>query len=194
MAILSNVTFYFVKIQNPVKAFNKIDTEWTVDVVASKADATALLKQFPKTSLKKLDHDEFKEKFKSDPPFPNEAIQHVLKFKKNHIKNGKECPEQYRPRVLWDGPDGRQDITFTKLVGNGSKGDLSYRVKETDEYGNFVELQAILVKDLIEYNSKGVTSDFGDVPLAKAPEREQVVERQGETPSNDGDFDENDPF
>lgn len=181
MALVENVTFIYTKIQNPVPAYNKVDTEWSVDVVMSKKDAKAIKKEFPKTSLKEYDNDDFVEKFGFDVPFPEQDEQFIMKFKKSHIKNGKETPEKYRPRVIQQLSDGSKvDITFEKLVGNGSKGVLSYRVKETSTYGNFVELQAILVTDLVEYKSKsgGVTDDFGDVKLSQAPV-EKVVEIQG---------------
>lgn len=184
MALLQNVTFFYTKIMNPVPAFNKADSEWVVDVVASKKDAKQIKKDFPKTSLKEYDNDEFREKFGTEPPFPNQEEQFVLKFKKSHIKGGKETPEKYRPRVIQQLENGEKvDITFDKFVGNGSKGDLSYRIKETDSYGNFVELQAILVKELVEYQSKssGVVDDFGNVTLKAAPSgKEQVAEIQGD--------------
>ena len=183
MAIVSNVTFIYTKIQNPVPAYNKVDSEWSVDVVMSKKDAKAIKKDYPKTSLKEYDNADFVEKFGFEVPFPEQDEQFIIKFKKSHIKNGKETPEKYRPRVIQELADGgRVDVTFEKLVGNGSKGDLSYRIKETDTYGNFVELQAILVKELVEYQSKagGVVDDFGAVKLAEAPAgKEKVAEVQG---------------
>jgi len=182
MALIENVTFLYAKVQNPVPAYNKVDSEWSVDVVASKADAKKIKKDFPKTSLKEFDNADFTEKFGIEPPFPKQDEQFILKFKKSHIKNGKETPEKYRPRVIQQVGDVREDITFDKLVGNGSKGTLSYRVKETDSYGNFAELQAILVTDLVEYQSKagGVTDDFGPVKLKDAPVQERVAPKQGQ--------------
>lgn len=201
MALIENVTFLYAKVQNPVPAYNKVDSEWSVDVVASKADAKKIKKEFPKTSLKEFDNTDFTEKFGIEPPFPKQDEQFILKFKKSHIKNGKETPEKYRPRVIQQVGDVREDITFDKLVGNGSKGTLSYRVKETDSYGNFAELQAILVTDLVEYQSKagGVTDDFGPVKLKDAPVQERVAPKQGNTPvvqeESEEDFDsENLPF
>lgn len=205
MATVENCTFVYTKIQSPVKAYNQVDTEWSVDVVMSKKDAKAIKKEFPKTSLKEYDNDEFQEKFGFAPPFPEQDEQFIMKFKKSHVKAGKETPEKYRPRVIQQLADGtREDITFTKLVGNGSKGVLSYRIKETSTYGNFVELQAILVTDLVEYQSKsgGVTDDFGNVALAPAPKTEQVVEIQGNPEAKakprkepEPDFDDSDiPF
>lgn len=202
MALIENVVYLYAKVQNPVPAFNKIDSEWSVDVVASKADAKKIKKEFPKTSLKEFDNADFTEKFGIEPPFPKQDEQFILKFKKSHIKNGKETPEKYRPRVIQQLEDGsREDITFDKLVGNGSKGTLSYRIKETDSYGNFAELQAILVTDLVEYQSKagGVTDDFGPVKLKDAPVQERVAPKQGNTPvvqeESEEDFNsENLPF
>ena len=183
MAIVSNVAFIYAKIMNPVPAYNKVDSEWSVDVVMSKKDAKAIKKDYPKTSLKEYDNADFVEKFGFEVPFPEQDEQFIIKFKKSHIKGGKETPEKYRPRVIQELADGsRVDVTFEKLVGNGSKGDLSYRIKETDTYGNFVELQAILVKELVEYQSKAgaVTEDFGAVKLAEAPAgKEKVAEVQG---------------
>lgn len=184
MALIENVTFLYAKVQNPVPAYNKIDSEWSVDVVASKVDAKKIKKEFPKTSLKEFDNADFTEKFGIEPPFPKQDEQFILKFKKSHIKNGKETPEKYRPRVIQQVGDEREDITFDKLVGNGSKGTLSYRIKETDTYGNFAELQAILVTDLVEYQSKsgGVVDDFGPVKLKDAPVQERVAPKQGQAP------------
>lgn len=183
MAVVSDVTFIYAKVMNPVPAYNKVDSEWSVDVVMSKKDAKAIKKEYPKTSLKEYDNADFAEKFSFEVPFPEQDEQFVVKFKKSHIKNGKETPEKYRPRVIQELADGsRVDVTFEKLVGNGSKGDLSYRIKETDTYGNFVELQAILVKELVEYQSKagGVVDDFGAVKLAESPAgKEKVAEVQG---------------
>jgi hypothetical protein len=201
MALIENVTFLYAKVQSPVLAYNKVDTEWSVDVVCSKADAKKIKKEFPKTSLKEFDNADFTEKFGIEPPFPKQDEQFILKFKKSHVKNGKETPEKYRPRVIQQVGEDREDITFDKLVGNGSKGTLSYRIKETDTYGNFAELQAILVTDLVEYQSKGggVTDDFGPVKLAEAPAQERVVVKQGEAPAaqedpEDSFYSENLPF
>ena len=204
MAIVSNVTFIYAKIMNPVPAYNKVDSEWSVDVVMSKKDAKAIKKDYPKTSLKEYDNADFVEKFGFEVPFPEQDEQFIIKFKKSHIKNGKETPEKYRPRVIQELADGsRVDVTFEKLVGNGSKGDLSYRIKETDTYGNFVELQAILVKELVEYQSKagGVVDDFGAVKLAESPAgKEKVAEVQGApakakpAPEPEDDLDETLPF
>jgi hypothetical protein len=184
MALIENVTFLYAKVQNPVPAFNKLDSEWTVDVVCSKADAKKVKKEFPKTSLKEFDNADFTEKFGIEPPFPSQDEQFILKFKKSHIKNGQETPEKYRPRVIQQVGEVREDITFEKLIGNGSKGTMSYRIKETKDYGNFVELQALLITDLVEYKSKAgsVTEDFGPVKLAEAPVQEKVAVKQGPAP------------
>lgn len=180
MPVINNVTFLYTKIQSPVPAFNKVDSEFSVDVVLSKADAKAINKEFPKQKAKEYDNDEFTEKFSIEPPFANQEEQFVLKLKKAHTKNGKTTPEQYFPRVFVATEDGNVDQTYDVLVSNGSTGKVSYRVKETDTYGNFLELQSILVEHLIPYVSKGgnVGSDFGVTKLAEVPANQRVVTKQ----------------
>lgn len=185
MSVINNVTFLYTKIQSPVPAFNKVDSEFSVDCVISKADAKAIGKEFPKQKAKAYDNEEFTEKFGIDAPFPDQDEQFVLKLKKAHVKNGKATPEKYFPRVFVETPEGNVDQTFEVLVSNGSTGSASYRVKETDSYGNFIELQAILVKNLIPYVSKsgGVGADFGITNLAEVPEdKRAVVSKQGDAP------------
>jgi hypothetical protein len=180
MPVINNVTFLYTKIQSPVPAFNKVDTEFCVDVVLSKADAKALGKEYPKQKPKAFDNDEFVEKFKIDPPYPDQDEQFILKLKKAHTKGGKQTPEQYFPRVFVETEDGNVDQTYEVLVSNGSTGKASYRVKETDSYGNFIELQSILVQNLIPYVSKsgGVGAEFGVTQLAEVPANQRVVNKQ----------------
>ncbi len=182
MPVINNVTFLYTKIQSPVVAYNKVDTEFSVDCVISKTDAKAINKEFPKQKSKEYDNAEFTEKFGIEPPFPKQDEQFVLKLKKSHTKGDKVTPEKYFPRVFVATENGNVDETYNILVGNGSKGKASYRVKETDSYGNFIELQSILVEDLIKYESKGgsIGAEFGVTELAEVPTNQRVVQKQGE--------------
>lgn len=182
MPVINNVTFLYTKIQSPVPAFNKVDSEFSVDVVLSKADAKAINKEFPKQKSKEYDNEEFTAKFGIKPPYPTQDEQFVLKLKKSHTKGDKVTPEQYFPRVFVVTTEGNVDSTYEILVGNGSTGKASYRVKETDSYGNFLELQSILVEKLIPYVSKGgsIGSEFGVTKLAEVPQNQRVVQKQGE--------------
>ena len=183
MTIQNNVVFSYVKIQSPVKSLNEGDTEFTVDCIMSKADAKAWNKEHPKNKSKSFDNDEFLEKFKFDEvPFDNQDEQYVVKFKKAHSKKGVELPEKFRPRVFELVNGKNVDVTFTKLVGNGSKGKVSFS-QFSNSYGEFVQLDAILVEELVEYKSKGGLpgSDFGAVEYAEVPSNQKVVQKQGET-------------
>ncbi len=193
MAILENVVFAFVKMQSPVKSLNEGDTEFTVDAVISKAAAKQWNKDHPKNKYKSYDNDEFLEKFKFDAvPFEDEDEQYVVKFKKAHSKKGVELPAKFRPRVFeavdGDAPD---DVTFEKLVANGSKGKVSFSTF-SNSYGEFVQLDAILVEDMIEYKQTGgIGSDFGVTKVADAPEGQKPVKKQGGKP-DDSDNDDDD--
>jgi hypothetical protein len=185
MAIIDNVTFFYVKIQSPVPAFIKTNSEYTVECVVDKATAKAFGKQFQKQKPKEVDNEDFLDKYKvKELPFPDQDEQFVISLKKGHIKDGKASPEKYRPRVLEVTEDGNEDITFDKLVANGSTGKVSYRVNEND-YGTFAELQAILVEDLIEYKGGSVTSDFGAVKLKDVPADQKVKQKQSDDKAAD---------
>lgn len=183
MPVINNATFLYTKIQSPVLAYNKEDTEFSCDVVLSKTDAKAISKEFPKQRAKEYDNDEFESKFKIPLPFPKQDEQYVLKLKKAHTKGGKTTPEQYFPRVFMVTEEGNVDKTYDLLVGNGSFGKASYRVKETDSYGNFIELQSILIETLVPYESKGgsIGAEFGVTKLADVPQNQRVVQKQGDT-------------
>ena len=185
MAILDNVYFAYVKIQSPVKKYKSEDTEFTIDCIISKEAAKAWKKLGYSKKVKTIDTDEFKESFKIDPPFPEQDEQYVLKLTKLHTKDGKELPVAFRPRVFEVDEDGKKvDITFTKLVANGSKGKVSYSTYEGKDGETFVQLQAILVEDMIEFKRDGgggVGSDFGidEAALTEAPVGQKPVQRQG---------------
>jgi hypothetical protein len=188
MAILENVVFAFVKLQSPVKSLNEGDTEFTVDAIVSKAAAKQWNKEHPKNKAKSYDNDEFLEKFKFDEvPFADEDEQFVIKFKKAHSKKGVELPIKFRPRVFEpvEG-DAPNDVTFEKLVANGSKGKVSFSTF-SNSYGEFVQLDAILVEHMIEYKSAGggVGSEFGATKLADAPTGQKAVKNQGGEPDED---------
>lgn len=183
MAIQENVAFAYVKIQSPVKSLNEGDTEFTVDGIISKSAAKQWNKDHPKNKAKSFDNDEFLEKYKFDEvPFEDQDEQFVVKFKKAHSKKGVELPEKFRPRVF-ELVDGKPvDVTFEKLVANQSKGKVSYSTF-SNSYGEFVQLDAILVEDMIEYAGAGggIGSEFGATSLAEVPKNQKVVQKQGES-------------
>ena len=159
--ILNNTTLAFVKDAESDNKYQSEDREYSLNAVVSKADAKAFKKKFPKQSVKDYENDEFKEKFKIDPPFPDQDEQYVLKLSKVHVKDGVEVNPKYRPRVyLDDGKGNLTDITTSRLVANGSKGDVAYRVSE-NSFGVFAHLEAVRLTEFIEYKKDGAANPFG---------------------------------
>lgn len=159
--ILNNTTLAFVKVAESDNKYQSEDREYSLNAVVSKADAKAFKKKFPKQSVKDYENEEFKEKFKIDPPFPDQDEQYVLKLSKVHIKDGVEVNPKYRPRVyLDDGKGNLTDITTSRLVANGSKGDVAYRVSE-NSFGVFAYLEAVRLTEFIEYKKNGAANPFG---------------------------------
>lgn len=179
MPVLNNVTFAYVKVQNPVLKYQSQDSEYTVDCIVSKADSKLWNKSFPKQKAKEVDNAEFTEKFKIEPPFPDQDEQFIIKMKKPHVKNGKMMDERYRPRVFLADVNGGEpsDITFSVLPANGSKGKVAYNERSND-FGTFAGLDSILIEELIEYKSTNtVGGAFGVSTLAEAPAA-KVVNKQ----------------
>ena len=183
--IIDNVTFLYTKIQKPVKKYQSdTDTEWTVDCVVSKAAAKAWKKAFPKNKVKEFDNDEFTEKFEIDRPFPEQDELFIIKLKKDCVKGEWVTPEKYRPRVILQQDGSRVDVTFDKLVGNGSKGKVSYTIRDVKDE-QFPQLSAILVESLVEYegaSSGGAGEEFGASQAAVPEGNDKTpVVKQGES-------------
>ena len=193
IAILDNVTFAFVKIQKPVKSLNEGDTEFTVEAIVSKAAAKQWNTDHPKNKAKAVDTDDFEAKYKIPPVFDDQDSQYVIKFKKIHAKKGVELPEKFRPRVFVPVKGGKPlDVTFKTLPANGSTGKVSYSTFQGPKAfpGEFVQLDAILVEEMIDYEAQssggegggGVPgSDFGADELAEVPKGQKAVVKQTDT-------------
>ena len=171
--VIEGVGFYYTKIQNPSPKFNPEDgNEFVVDLHIDKATAKAWSKEFPKNKPKEMEYDEFVEKFGEANAIGTDE-QYFIKLKKNesYEKDGVRIPiaDKYRPRVLQEVDGELEDITFTKLVGNGSKGVVQYEINE-NKYGKFANLVAIKVEELDEYVSKGgdVTEKFNVLGKVKS--------------------------
>ncbi len=172
---LEDVVFCYTKIQSGSLKYQSKELEYSVDIVVDKATSKEFKKAYPKNSCKEFDNADFKEKFKIDPPFPNQEEQFVIKLKAAaqlkadapaaNLVAGDTIPYEWnsRPKVFVPVEGGVEDITLTVLVANGSKGDAAFTVNSND-FGTFPQLSGILVKDLIEYEaSGGNTSAFGNV-------------------------------
>ena len=171
--VIEGVGFYYTKIQNPSPKFNPEDgNEFVVDLHVDKATAKAWSKEFPKNKPKEMEYEDFVEKFGETNAIGTEE-QFFVKLKKNesYEKDGVRVPiaDKYRPRVLQEVDGELEDITFTKLVGNGSKGVAQYEINE-NKYGKFANLVAIKVEELDEYISKGgdVTEKFNVLGKVKS--------------------------
>ena len=146
-------TLLYVCIQQPTKKYESDETEWKVSLVVDKKQAKEWNKRFSKQKAKEIDNAEFESIYKIATPFVEQDEQYVLKISQNtHTADGKEM---YQPKVYKDiGANNIVDITNTTLVGNGSKGSVSYTVVE-NKFGTFAKLNALLVTDLIEYQKAG---------------------------------------
>jgi len=173
---IEDVTLCYIKLQEgSYKYQSKTEKEYTLDVVVDKATAKEFKKQFPKNGYKEFENIEFQEKFKIDPPYPEQEEQFVIKLKaaaelktdapKAGLKEGDTIPYEWssRPKLFIPVEGGVEDVTMTVLASNGSKGDVAFNVT-TNDFGTFPQLTGVLVKELVAYeNNSGATSAFGTV-------------------------------
>ena len=182
-------TLLYVCIQQPTKKYESDETEWKVSLVVDKKQAKEWNKRFSKQKAKEIDNAEFESIYKIQPPVDGQDEQYVIKISQNtHTADGKAM---YQPKVYKDiGANNIVDITNTTLVGNGSKGSVSYTVVE-NKFGTFAKLNALLVTDLIEYQKTGGN------PFGKHVVTGSVVNKESVAPTKqDAVIDEDDdlPF
>ena len=189
--VIEGVNLFYVKLQKPsLKYQSQTDKEFSVTVQVDKATKTLWNKTFQKQKCKELEHDDFCEKYGVEYAIGNEE-QYLLTLKKPANYKDKETgqlkdiPDAYRPRALMDDGNGElEDVTFTKLIGNGSKGVVQYEVNSND-YGTFAKLLAIRVDELVvveqgdsagKFNVLGKVKSLAENPNAKVQETSVATE------------------
>ena len=180
-------TLLYVCIQQPTKKYESDETEWKVSLVVDKKQAKEWNKRFSKQKAKEIDNAEFENVYKIAPPFVEQDEQYVIKISQNtHTSDGKEM---YQPKVYKDiGANNIVDITNTTLVGNGSKGSVSYTVVE-NKFGTFAKLNALLVTDLIEYQKAGGNPFGKQVVTGSVVNKDTVAPLKQDTVIDEDDSD-----
>lgn len=117
-----------------------------------------------------IETGEILNKYGITPPNPEAPIHYVVKIRANDVmkgdlpdkglSKGDPVPMEMRPKAYEATPEGDVDITTAKLIGKGSKGDISFTVR-SDAMGKSVKLSSVRVEELIEYTPRGRTNDFG---------------------------------
>ena len=188
--LIENVTFFYPKIKQAVLKYqSQTDKEFSVTVQVDKATKVLWNKTFQKQKCKELEYDDFCEKYGVEYAIGNEE-QYLLTLKKPANYKDKETgqlkdiPDAYRPRALIDDGNGElEDVTFTKLIGNGSKGVVQYEVNSND-YGTFAKLLAIRVDELVvveqgdsagKFNVLGKVKSLAENPNANSKAQETYV-------------------
>ena len=195
---ISNVTFFWTKIQKPsLKYQSQTEKEFVVDVLVDKATAKAWGKEFSKQKAKEIDNDDFIAKFGAEHAIEGQDEQFIIRLKKGATYKDKETgtikeiPEQYRPRVfLADENDELEDITYTTLVGNGSKGVVQFEVN-TNSFGTFAQLSAIKVENLVKVDGGDSTAKFNKLGKVKGL-AENPYKSQETSATQDDDYQESD--
>jgi hypothetical protein len=170
-----NGTLVYVVMQEPSRCFEAAKgSEWKAGIVVDEDTADAFGELYPKQAAKAVKTTEFEDIYKIPAPNPEAKKQYVITLRKNtKLANGEDVPDKYRPRAFLNTEEGRQDITFETLVGNGSKGKISIEHYE-GKLGAVARLQNVLVNELVEYvasasGSSEAGSEFDDEDTPSKP-------------------------
>lgn len=158
MSNVISAVFAYAKVAEAAPKYQSTEKEYSIDLIVDKATAKAFGKQFPKQKGKTVDNDDFEGVYKIPVPFPDQDEQYVLKLKKKEkTAKGELLP---KPGIFIK-KDGKAVPLEGVLIANGSKGKVSFSVREND-YGIFAGLKDVLVEELIEYKKAGQAGeDFG---------------------------------
>lgn len=186
--VLDNCVLAYAKLAEPTNKFESKDLVYEVDCIVEKAVAKAWSKQFTKQKAKEFDKEDFEKKFKMSAPFEGDEV-FVIKMRKAASKDGEMFEEKYRPQVLLDTVDGeRVNITTSRLISNGSRAKVSYRITD-NSFGCFGMLNNILMDEagFVEYVGGGGSpgSEFGSTKTVKqeAPRKEATEARASKAPA-----------
>lgn len=205
---IENATLLYVQMQEGELALNSdTDRNITVQLAVTEDTAKNWKATFPKNGYREVNNEDFVGKYKTEPPYPEEEKQHVLKLKSNatyrqedlerDIQVGDVVPYDNRGRPkLYEVVDGKpSDITMDVQPANGSKGIVAFRAT-TNKFGTFPMLSGVLVTELVEAEHRaGIASDFGitdDTPATQrltpgTPKDSGDVEQENSSPIDDDD-------
>lgn len=172
----------YAKIAQPDTKYQSKDTEFSIGVIVNEDAADAWEAQFKKQPAKKIKATEFESKYKIPLPqeFKGEKNIFQITLKRDAVVDGSPFyPESY-PKVFLDTEEERIDITQSRLIANGSRGKVSYRINSND-FGTFARLANVLFDEdgFVEYEAKGgggAGSEFNSTkPIRVEPAKESVT-------------------
>lgn len=160
--VIDCLALNYIKIQKPDN-YGK----FAADLVITKATKKAIEERYPnlKRKFTALDGDDYLAKYKVESPAPD-TIVYLFKLDieqritwKDKTTGETKSKLKAQPKALLKNEDGTAtDITFSRLIGNGSVGKVVaiHRFSETADYGKTDKLSLgnILITELKEYQGK----------------------------------------
>lgn len=198
--LLSGAHFMYVCLQKPNKD-QEGNQKYELKAVIDKATSKEFKKHFKQNKVYDIDTAEFKNVFKVDAPFPDQDEQYYVRFSMPATTEDGQ-PLEYgafkRPKAYV--PTGQvgvvEDITRTKLIGNGSTGDVSFYITE-HKGKQFPKMRGILIDNLVEFAGRsGGGSPFGTVKGDDSPfgTTESATDADAEKESAPALIEENEKF
>ena len=155
---LEDVYLAYTVLDKPVK--NNFDTsglvrEFKTTVILSKEKAKEFKKLKLNKSVKEVDTSEFKDKYKFDPPYPEQEEQYLISATtKATYRDGNLKPDWTFPRVFFE-TNGTRIEDPKVLIGNGSFGDVRFNQDYSEKQGNTsISIHSVLIKKHVPFEVK----------------------------------------
>ena len=188
---LKGVTLTYVCLTKPQLKYESTDKEYLVEVTFDKATYKAWKKIFKKNTPREIENADYEKYKKITAPFQDQDEQYVYKFKvdekfSNSFKDksgteyaeGDLVPKTWLPKVLLPQESGELlDITWDKMVANGSTADIAFKTRKNAYGGLSIKLDSILLDNFIEFESTS-TGAFGAVVGSSKPAQQPAKEEE----------------
>lgn len=182
----------YANVHTPRNKYESERKEFGLELIVDKDTFKTWGKEFSKQKGKSMDNDEFVEKYRIDPPYPEFDEQFIIRLKKAaDYEDGNMIKKEYWPKVLIKKGNKAVPLDSNTMVGNGSKVQVSYHVTE-NKYGTFAKLNNVLVHELVEYQGVQNGSEFGLDIDNGAPEFDTKPTKESKKVESNDDDDE--PF
>lgn len=175
-------TLVYAKVGQPDSKYQSSEKEWSVEVIVDEDTAEKWDEQFKKQPAKKIKAADFEAKYRIPVPANLKGEKNVygIKLKRQATNDGVPVDENFRPKVYIDDAEGnRTEVGQSRLVANGSFGQVSYYISSND-FGTFSRLQNLRMDEdkFVEYQSSGGSTqgaEFGSKPVKVEAAREEVL-------------------
>ena len=164
---LNGFLFYSCIAEPTFKYQSKIEKEFKTTVIVDKATARQFGKEGFNKTVKAIPTDEFEDKFKVAPPFPDQDDQYAISVASPATyRDGNPRNSAFFPKAYFKSAEGEIVENSATLIGNGSEGIVGLEIKPPMAGGPSTKpslgLKSVLITNLVPYEKKGAGAEWAE--------------------------------